>query len=154
MKKLFILLIPIIIITYILLKIKKKPVEIEYIKYMHFGYSTGTMINANVSYNLTFKDGKYLVQIKPNGKTEEETKEKEITKKEVKKIENILKQYEVYKWDGFNKSDQNVLDGNSFDISIILKNGETIRAYGYMKYPNNYREVKNELDNIFMEIYK
>ena len=87
-------------------------------------------------------------------KAKKKQKKKEITKKEVKKIENILKKYEVYKWDGFNKSDQNVLDGNSFDISIILKNKETIRAYGYMKYPNNYREVKNELDNIFMEIYK
>lgn len=153
MKKIIILLIPIIIILYILLKIKRKPVEIENIKYLHFGYSTGTMINAYVSYDLSYKDGKYIVKIKPNGKSEEEVKEIEITKKEVKKIEEIVEKYEVYKWDGFNKSDPNVLDGNSFNMSITLKEGKIISASGYMKYPNNYREVKDELDDLFMKMY-
>ena len=153
MKKIIILLIPIIIILYILLKIKRKPVEIENIKYLHFGYSTGTMINAYVSYDLSYKDGKYIVKIKPNGKSEEEVKEREITKKEVKKIEEIVEKYEVYKWDGFNKSDPNVLDGNSFNMSITLKEGKIISASGYMKYPNNYREVKDELDDLFMKMY-
>lgn len=152
MKKIIILLIPIIIILYILLKIKRKPVEIENIKYLHFGYSTGNMINANVSYELSYKDGKYIARVKPNGKSEEETIEKEITKKQIKKIEEIIKKYEVYKWDGFNKSDPYVLDGNSFNMSITLKEGKIVSASGYMKYPNNYREVKNELDNFFENI--
>ena len=152
MKKIFILLIPIIIIIYILLKTKRKSIEIENIKYLHFGYSTGNMINANVSYDLSYKDGKYIARIKPNGKSEEEIKEKQITKKEVKKIEEIIKKYEVYKWDGFNKSDPYVLDGNSFNLSITLKEGSIISASGYMKYPKNYSEVKNELDDIFENI--
>ena len=32
-------------------------------------------------------------------------------------------------------------------------NKERISASGYMMYPKNYREVANELDEIFMNIY-
>ena len=153
MKKIILLLIPIIIIIFFLLKAKKKSVEINEIKHMHFSYSTGTMINSYVTYELTFKDGKYIAKIKPNGISTEETQEKEITKKQVKQIENILKKYEVNKWNGFDKSDPNVLDGNSFHISISFKDGLNISASGYMKYPKNYREATSELDNIFMKMY-
>ena len=154
MKKLFLILIIIIIVITIIFIIKrKKEVEISKIKYFNFGYSTGNMANAYVSYNIELKDKKYLVSIKPTRITEEETLKIEISPKEINKIEKILEENEVGKWNGFQKSDKNVLDGNSFSLSIRFTNNDSITASGYMKYPTNYKKVKDKLDKIFMDIY-
>ena len=154
MKKIFLILIIIIIIITIIFIIKrKKEVEISKIKYFNFGYTTGNMIDAYVSYNIELKDKKYLVSIKPTRIPEEETLKIEISPKEMNKIKKILKENEVGKWDGFQKSDKNVLDGNSFSLSVRFTNNDSISASGYMKYPNNYKKVQDELDKFFMNIY-
>lgn len=154
MKKIFLISIIIIVIIIIIFIIKrKKEVEISKIKYFNFGYSTGNMANAYVSYNIELKDKKYLVSIKPTGITEEETLKKEISPKEINKIEKILKENKIGNWNGFQKTDKNVLDGNSFSLSIRFTNNDSITASGYMKYPANYKKVKDELDKIFMDIY-
>lgn len=157
MKKIYIILLIIIILLtislVIILKNKKKPIEINEIKYMHFGYSTGTMINAYVNYDIDYENNNYYATIKPNEVAEEDKLKIKISTETVDKVLKVIKKYEVQKWDGFNKSDQNVLDGNSFSISIGLTNNESISAHGYMEWPENYREVKEELNNIFMNIY-
>ena len=156
MKKVYIIpiVLIIIIILFIILKNRKKEVEISNIKYFNFGYSTGYMMNANVSYNIELKDDKYIISIKPDGKSEEETLKKEISTKKIKELEKILKEYEVGKWNGFDKVDKNVLDGNSFSLRVKFANDDTIDASGYMKYPENYSIVRNELDKFFMDIYE
>ena len=55
---------------------------------------------------------------------------------------------------GFNKSDRYVLDGNSFSLSISMNNDEYVSASGYMKWPKNYKEVKEELITFFSTIIK
>ena len=155
-KVLFIILIILVIIligVIIMFKIKK-PKNIENIKYLNFGYSTGTMMNAFVSYSIEYKDNNYNLSIKPNMVSEEDKKETIISKKDVEKIISLLNKYEVYKWDGFNKSDSNVLDGNSFHLSVRYNEDKSISSSGYMMWPKNYREVKGELDSIFMKYYE
>lgn len=132
----------------------KKPKNIETIKYLNFGYSTGTMMNAYVSYNLEFKDNEYKISIKPNMISDEDKKITVMTKKDVEKIIEILDKYEVYKWDGFKKSNPNVLDGDSFNLSVRYNDDKSIFASGYMMWPKNYREVQGELDSIFMKYYE
>ena len=151
MKKIYLL--PIIIVIILIIIFRKKGPEITDIKYFNFGYSTGNMMYAYVSYNINLEKNKYIVSIKPTGIPEEKTLKKEINVEEVKKVEEILKKYEVGKWDGFNKSDKNVLDGNSFSLYTRFTNDDTIDAHGYMKYPKNYKEVREELDKFFMDIY-
>ena len=34
-----------------------------------------------------------------------------------------------------------------------MKNGDSISASGYMKWPENFGEVSKELDNIFEKLY-
>lgn len=150
---LIVFIIIIIIGVILMLKKTKKPIEISNIKYMHFGYSTGTMVNSYVYYDIDYENNAYYATIKPNNIADEDKLKIEISTEIVDKIESIFKKYEVQKWDGFNKSDQNVLDGNSFSLSIGFMNKERISASGYMMYPKNYREVANELDEIFMNIY-
>lgn len=65
-------------------------------------------------------------------------------------ITKIVKENEIYKWDGFNKSDIFVSDGNGFSLSIKYSDGKEIEASGHMKYPNNY-EVGHEALSSYLE---
>ena len=105
---------------------------------------------AYVIYNLDFKNDKYAATIKPSGIPDEDITTVYFKEEDVLKIKNVLKKYQVYNWDGFRKYDKNVLDGNTFDFSVSFKDGTNIEANGYMMYPKNYREVKSELDDIFL----
>ena len=111
------------------------------------------MVNSYTRYSLIMEDGKYIVEIKPYGVDEDDKLEIEVEKPIIEKISNVLKKYEVNKWDGFNKSDQGVLDGDSFSFSLTLNNDKTIHASGYMRWPDHFRDVRDAISPIFMEIY-
>lgn len=152
---LFIILIIVIIISLILVLIKRKKIEItkDSIKYMHFSYSTGNMMYSNVSYDIDYEDNKYIVTIKPSGISNEDAKIIEIDENIMQKVADILNKYKVSNWDKFHKSDRNVLDGNSFSFNLKTKDDKTIDASGYMKWPANYRNVREELNSLFQSLY-
>ena len=104
---------------------------------------------ANCVYDLKCEEDKCMLTIKPNGFPEEDARTYDVDDKSIKEVINILNKYEVSKWDGFQKSDKNVLDGNSFSFSLTTKDGKNISASGYMMWPDNYGIVKNELKMIF-----
>lgn len=128
-------------------------VKITDIKYLSFYYTQGNMMNSNVKYTLTYENDKYIAEIKPNFKSEEEIKKVEIKKNDIEKIIETLKKYNVNKWNGFNKSDKYVLDGDSFSLYITFLDNTKLSASGYMMYPKNYNEVQNVLDKIFLSYY-
>ena len=132
----------------------KKNTFIKDIKRFNFYYSTGNYIYGNISYAIELKDGKYILKIKPDGKSEEEATIIKIDDQVIEGLINILNKYNVKSWNGFKKSDPNVLDGNSFSMSITEKDDSNISASGYMMWPNNYHEVKDELNTLFNNIYK
>ncbi|MBP5242600.1 MAG: hypothetical protein J6Z36_02795, partial [Clostridia bacterium] len=41
-------------------------------------------------------------------------------------FKTVLNKYNVYSWDGFDKTNKNVLDGNSFSFSVNMNNGDDI----------------------------
>lgn len=141
----------IILITYVLITHNNN--AISNIKEMRFTYTTGNYVNANVLYEIKCHNNNCTATIKPSGIPEEESIKKEINKNIMNKIEKLLNKYKISKWNNFDKSDKNVLDGNSFYISITMENNKTITANGYMKWPKNYAKVKNELDEMFNKIY-
>ena len=147
------LLILVIIIIIVILKPFKKKINISDISSLHFSYSTGYAMYSSVIYDINYQNDKYILKIKPNEIPDEETKEFELDENQIDEIINILSRYNVSNWNGFDKVDKNVLDGNSFTFKLKTKKGEEIYAHGYMKWPNNYREVRDELDNYFMNIY-
>lgn len=160
MKKIIILLLGIIIVVagiiaaVILLNKKETEPEEPYqeikdITSLSLSYDKGYTMNANISYRIRKEDEKYIATIKLYGVPEEEAKEVEARDETVKEIESILNKYKVSKWDGFKKSDNRVLDGNSFSFSLDYADGKHIYAHGYMKWPDNYREVRDELDKLF-----
>ena len=143
----FVIIVALLLIYVFLIKKTVMPTNL---KSMHIGYTKGWSINSNVSYDLNCIDN-CIVKIKPYGEEEEKTI---VVSSDVKdKIETVLLKYHVEKWDDFHKVDKYVLDGDSFSFNAKFENME-ISASGYMKWPNNYREVIEELDAIFMDLYK
>ena len=155
MKKLIIIVFILVLIGGISMFIFKNnnKVKITDIKYLSFYYTQGNVMNSNVKYTLTYENNKYIAEIKPNFKSEEEIKKVEIKKNDIEKIIETLKKYNVNKWNGFNKSDKYVLDGDSFSLYITFLDNTKLSASGYMMYPKNYNEVKNVLDEIFLSYY-
>ncbi len=123
------------------------------IKSFHLSYSNGYMMNANIIYEFKLEDDRYIASIKPYLVADENTLIIDIDQDIVEKIVDILKKYEVNKWDGFDKVDKDVLDGDSFSLSVWFKDDKSIHASGYMMWPENYRNVRDEISDIFMEIY-
>jgi len=54
----------------------------------------------------------------------------------------------------FDKVDKDVLDGNSFSLSINFGEDKSISAHGYMKYPSGYREKTDSIKYWFSKIDK
>ena len=138
---------------------KNKPItptasNISNIKYFYFTYSNGYAMNAYTKYQIDEKDGKYIATIKQHGEPEEDAKEVELSLEKMKELENILNKNNVSKWNGFNKTDKNVLDGDSFSFSLRMENNKGISASGYMKWPENYKNVVRELETFFGNLIK
>ena len=143
------ILIGVVILSLTFLSPKKEIVDI---KYFSFGTVDGMAIYDGVHYSIDYKDNKYMATIQKNGVSEEDAKVVEISKSEVKKLEDILNKYEVGKWDGFHKIDKNVLDGHSFSLSLRTFDDNSISASGYMRWPKNYREVRDSLNKFFEKL--
>lgn len=151
-----IVVIVVTVLLIILLNNKKdgnKPSKIKDINSLYFTYSVGYAANAYYRYELECSD-KCMIKIKPNGIPEEETKEYEVSDKLMNELVDMLNENEVYKWDGFDKTAKDVLDGDSFSFKIKMKDETTIHASGYMMWPTNYRNVKEEFKNIFSNLIK
>lgn len=95
----------------------------------------------------------YIAIIKPYGISEEDELKVIVDKDIMDNIEGILRKYHVEEWNGFNKVNKNVLDGDDFSLSVKMVNDEEIYASGYMSWPKNYRNVIDGIDEIFMKIY-
>lgn len=126
----------------------KSKKEINSIKSLEYGYSDGWHMYGNVLYSLKCDD-KCILKSKLSGYPEEEVFEVELSGYDIDNIIKILQDNNVGSWDGFNKSDKNVLDGTSFHFKVVTKDGTDIYASGYMKYPNNYRTVIDGIVSIF-----
>ena len=148
-------LISIIILIFggLIMFLKRDERKISEIESFNYSYSTGMAVNSYSRYRLSCTN-KCTAWIKPNNISEDNELKIDISKDQIEELQNILKKYEVGKWNGFDKFDQNVLDGRSFTINIKMKNGDRVDASGYMKWPKNFGEVSKEIEEFFDDIYK
>lgn len=147
-KVVFVLFIIVVLIAIYLLYLKNSNKKITNISYFNYSYTVGYHYEASIVYKLIRHNNTYIIKIKDEGKTEEELREYEVNNEFALKLNKILNNYNVYRWNGFRKYDKNVLDGNSFNLDVKFDNG-TIEADGYMKWPKNYKMFKNDIDELF-----
>ena len=132
----------------------KRNVKIEDLKSFHYSYSVGYYMYANVNYDITKDDDtdEYIAKIKDAGMPEEDARVYKLKESKVQEFVDMLNSTTIYKWNGFNKYDKDVLDGNSFSISINWGDHRNISAHGYMKYPKSYNEITSKIESWFSDI--
>lgn len=70
----------------------------------------------------------------------------------LEQLGEIAGKYRLDKWDGFDKSNKQVMDGNQFSLSVTLADGKTILAHGNNRFPDGYEEAKQEICLLFAEL--
>lgn len=116
-----------------------------------FIYNYGSGEGEYNEYSINIRDGKYY--IKGVGYSESTLNiNKVIKSSDMEKLNNIIKDNNIDSWDGFDESEDNVLDGYGFKLIVKYKNGDSIEAKGYMKYPDNYKKGHNALEE-FLESF-
>ena len=133
----------------------KKEIVIKDIYSFNLSYTKGYSINSNIRYEMIFdkEKNKYIAKIKPYGVLEKDKKEIVVDNDKIIELGNILKKYHVEKWDGFNKLAKDVLDGDSFYLSVFMNDNNSIHASGYMIWPDGYKDFISKIDEFFMNIY-
>ncbi|MBQ3418891.1 MAG: hypothetical protein IJH31_02010 [Erysipelotrichaceae bacterium] len=110
--------------------------------YFYYSYD-GSIGGNNYSYEL--KDGvlKYFAMDK-----DYRNLEMQVDDKLFKELKELYIEYKVYNWNGFDKYNKYVLDGEGFSLNINFEDGERLRAHGSNSFPNNYFEFQSKLDEI------
>ena len=112
---------------------------------IEFSYEHGSYFGGYNEYHLYYTE-EGIAHIEAIGYNGSELNiDKDIDESVFGEIEKIVNEQEIYKWDGFDESDNDILDGSSFSLKIMYKDGQSINAHGYMKYPDNYRVASDAL---------
>ena len=68
-------------------------------------------------------------------------------------LQKIISSYDLFSWNGFHKSNPNVLDGESFSLGLRFADGITVNAYGENSFPEGYHDATNRIDAV-LDTYK
>ena len=135
------------IATFLILNNTDKPNVSKSNKITSFEYSFGSYFGGYYDYQIYQEGNKYIFI--GNGKNGVDLSINEtIDRSVLDDIQEIIQKYDVKKWNGFNKSNRNILDGHSFSL-FVRYDDHKIRAHGYMKYPDNYKLFQEEIIEYF-----
>ena len=133
-------------------KLEGSNVEIREIESFDFYYSNGYMAYSDQVYTLEYADGGYIAKIKPAFVPKEEELSFPVEESFARELEDLLREYEIGRWHGFQWSDSGVLDGDSFGLSVRMQGDTHIRAYGYMAWPRNYGDFSAAVEAQFEKL--
>ena len=132
-----------------------EPVDVSKSIDVYFSYSSGSYMNSGNSYSAVLRDdGVVEVKVRQDGQAEKNVPVIETDKAFLEKIDQIIADNNVAKWNGYHMSARDVLDGDGFSLSIKMDNGQKISAGSYMAWPDGYGAFKGEMDTLFIDLYE
>lgn len=132
---------------------KIPPSEIRAIRRFFYTESNGNDFDMRTVYELDHADGYYAAVIKPEGVKDEQALTVNVEADFADRLEDILREYDVGSWNGFDKKDYQYIDGMGFTLHAVMADGAEIDAVGMMEWPEHYHEVSAALHALFTEIY-
>lgn len=102
-----------------------------------FSYSYGGYNSGYYNYNIIVDNEKIILSAR-GGNGVELNIDKEIEISNLTLLAQIINEKGICNWNGFEEKNDQVLDGNSFKLEVVYSDGKTLKANGYMKYPENY----------------
>ncbi len=103
--------------------------------------------NMRSSYYYIFTINEVEKSLKSLGYKDEVLFEANLDNEDISKIKNAIVSNHVNTWDGFDKADNRVSDGEMFTLDLKI-NDIKIYANGSNSFPKNYREFKNKINEI------
>ena len=103
---------------------------------VRFEYNYWTM-NGSWDYKIYNENGKTYVEAKGMNGVDLYL-DGEINDSVLEDITEVVYENEIYKWDEFDKKDNLIMDGYSFNILVEYDNGEKIEASGDNKKPKDF----------------
>ena len=70
----------------------------------------------------------------------------------VQKLMEVIEAYNVSSWDGFDETNENVLDGEGFSLEIGFTDGTSVKALGDNAFPDQYADAMGEMWDILSHI--
>jgi hypothetical protein len=77
--------------------------------------------------------------------------EEEIGEAALEDIVQIMEEEDIFSWDGFDRSNQEIRDGFSFELDARFENRD-VRARGYMERPENFRQGHEKLADYLLRL--
>lgn len=134
MKKILLLFIPIFIL--VACSNSKNDNEIEFLEYRVSGYNPG--------YDIKLEKGKIIYENYDEGKKGQFR----ANKKTVSGLINLFKTLDIYSWNGYQESDDEVLDGMGFSLYVKFSDGTIINANGDNKFPEHFNEFDHSMRSL------
>ena len=95
------------------------------------------------------KDGPVIVLSRGIGNDPENRKEAVVDAPFLSALEALLEKHGIRSWNGFRgRPMMQVLDGESFSLSIRFRDGSTVEASGNNRFPNTYQDFRIELNEL------
>ncbi len=70
----------------------------------------------------------------------------------VQMLMEVIEAYNVSSWDGFDETNENVLDGEGFSLEIGFTDGTSVKALGDNAFPDQYADAMGEMWDILSHI--
>lgn len=70
----------------------------------------------------------------------------------VDQLTELIRQYEMMAWDGFQGAAPGALDGTQFILSFAFADGTCVSARGENRFPQGYRQAAAAIDAHFMKL--
>ncbi|MDO4867111.1 MAG: hypothetical protein Q4C10_11205 [Clostridia bacterium] len=64
----------------------------------------------------------------------------------------VIETWDLFRWDGFDETQSDVLDGEGFSLEVLFSDGALIRAWGNNAFPEDYFEAAGEMQHILEDI--
>ncbi len=119
-----------------------------------FSYNfDGTIGGNNFSYSVRKqKDGKIVLKYESMEYDEYGEMTREMDQAFLDSLDALYKKHNICRWEGYNKYNSYVCDGDGFSLSFSFADGKSMSAHGSNCYPEGYREFETEMDALFAPI--
>lgn len=124
----------------------KEPLELTSLTYRHSGMS----IADSYSMMLEKTEGGTHVVLELNSGIH--TADVILQEDLLAELSRVATEYRMDAWDGFDKVNKHVLDGESFEIRMVLGDGRLLRAHGSNAYPKGYQEAVLYIEQVLNDL--
>ncbi len=114
----------------------------------------GSIGGDSYSYSVNAEDGKHFFVYESMLYPDYGELTREVDGAFLDQLTQLYKDCHLAAWDGFNKTDEYVLDGSGFSLSIAFKDGQSLCASGSNCTPDGYNDFRKKMDELFSPLKK